>query len=731
MPNKLELTFVGKNDEVNIEPRILIENKELSNVESDNNTENMIIHGDNLLALKALESKYAGKVKCIYIDPPYNTGSAFEHYYDNLEHSIWLKLMKMRLEILRRLLKDEGTIFIQIDDEEQAYLKVLCDEVFGRKNFINMISVNMKNIAGASGGGEDKRLKKNCEYILIYSKDYEKFNSFKKINSYTEISKLLKYYEENDISWKYTSVIVNKGKKEYVCSTKDGTGEQIKIYRRADTEFKSVNKIAQEENLQIKEVYKKYFNSIFVTAMPQSSIRPRVLNALVSNGDILSKDSVYSIEYIPITGKNKGKVYEQFYKGEKLRLFAWFKDVAVIRDNNVYKIDEKGTFINMKGEFKADKKLGDGGDTLNIHVKAPYEVKLGYKFFLDVDREYFVVPVLNKFDAGVDGKFMIKPEVLIGYDKKLKFVDQKITLYTFDAYSFSFNICGVEFWVDVCPNIYMKFNANVSGAFYGGFQYHYERTFQAGVTYHNKWNAYGDTKLVADKLTFITPRTKFEAEASCGLFLGADLVVDKVAGPSIAVGPKVSANAKLEYAPFDTKQPITFNASLKAGVYAEMGAKLKLWKFDIAEWKSKPINLVPEKEFWSYQYPKSAEENNSDNDQVNKQMNELQQEWEKQNPELARKNAALSELQKAIDNWKKVKPTVSNYDLGSINIVKGTIVNSIYNYKDLEGYKNQDANMFNLITEMVAYEQILKNNGKLPPLDDVLGGIRKWYKSIQ
>ena len=344
MPNKLELTFVGKNDEVNIEPRILIENKELSNVESDNNTENMIIHGDNLLALKALESKYAGKVKCIYIDPPYNTGSAFEHYDDNLEHSIWLKLMKMRLEILRRLLKDEGTIFIQIDDEEQAYLKVLCDEVFGRKNFINMISVNMKNIAGASGGGEDKRLKKNCEYILIYSKDYEKFNSFKKINSYTEISKLLKYYEENDISWKYTSVIVNKGKKEYVCSTKDGTGEQIKIYRRADTEFKSVNKIAQEENLQIKEVYKKYFNSIFVTAMPQSSIRPRVLNALVSNGDILSKDSVYSIEYIPITGKNKGKVYEQFYKGEKLRLFAWFKDVAVIRDNNVYKIDEKGTY---------------------------------------------------------------------------------------------------------------------------------------------------------------------------------------------------------------------------------------------------------------------------------------------------------------------------------------------------------------------------------------------------
>ena len=87
MGNKLELTWLGKEKEIKIEPIILIENKELSNIENDPETENMLIHGDNLLALKALESKYAGQVKCIYIDPPYNTGSAFEHYDDNLEHS--------------------------------------------------------------------------------------------------------------------------------------------------------------------------------------------------------------------------------------------------------------------------------------------------------------------------------------------------------------------------------------------------------------------------------------------------------------------------------------------------------------------------------------------------------------------------------------------------------------------------------------------------------------------
>ena len=172
MANKLELTWYGKENEPKIEPRLLIENKELSNTNNDPNTQNMLIHGDNLLALKALENKYANKVKCIYIDPPYNIAAMNEYYDDLLEHSEWLNRMRPRLEILKNLLCEEGSIWIQISDEEQAYLKVLCDEIFGRRNFINMISVNMKNTAGASGGGEDKRLKKNCEFILAYAKNY-------------------------------------------------------------------------------------------------------------------------------------------------------------------------------------------------------------------------------------------------------------------------------------------------------------------------------------------------------------------------------------------------------------------------------------------------------------------------------------------------------------------------------------------------------------------------------
>lgn len=162
---KLELTWIGKGDEPKIEPRILIHDKEKSY--GDENTENMLIHGDNLLALKALEQQYAGQVKCIYIDPPYNTGSAFEHYDDNLEHSIWLGLMKSRLEILKNLLSDDGSIWISIDDDEGHYLKILCDEVFGRTNFVNTVIWEKKY----APQNDAKWLSDSHDFILVYAKN--------------------------------------------------------------------------------------------------------------------------------------------------------------------------------------------------------------------------------------------------------------------------------------------------------------------------------------------------------------------------------------------------------------------------------------------------------------------------------------------------------------------------------------------------------------------------------
>ena len=170
MANKLELTWYGKDEPIRVEPRLLIENVALSNTAADPDTQNMLIHGDNLLALKALESKFAGQVKCIYIDPPYNTGSAFEHYDDNLEHSQWLNLMRPRLEILWRLLSEDGSLWISIDDDEQAYMKVLCDELFGRSSFIASIIWQKRtspDMRAVISDGHD--------YVLVYAKDKDLF----------------------------------------------------------------------------------------------------------------------------------------------------------------------------------------------------------------------------------------------------------------------------------------------------------------------------------------------------------------------------------------------------------------------------------------------------------------------------------------------------------------------------------------------------------------------------
>ena len=175
MRQKLELTWIGKDARPKLEPRILLSDPEKSyhakhRVTSDDFFDNQLIFGDNLLALKALEQEYTGKVKCVFIDPPYNTGSAFTHYDDGVEHSIWLSLMRDRLEILRRLLADDGSLWITIDDNEAHYLKVLCDEVFGRKNFVITIAWQKvfakKNKALISG---------SHDHILVVAKDIGKW----------------------------------------------------------------------------------------------------------------------------------------------------------------------------------------------------------------------------------------------------------------------------------------------------------------------------------------------------------------------------------------------------------------------------------------------------------------------------------------------------------------------------------------------------------------------------
>lgn len=174
---KLELTWIGKEERPKLEPRILIEDSEKSyhaNLKYSENDifDNKLIFGDNLLALKALEQEFAGKVKCVFIDPPYNTGSAFEHYEDGIEHSIWLTLIRERLEVLHRLLSDDGSIWITIDDHECHYLKIVCDEIFGRANFLCDIAWEKRYAPPPDTKG--------FGYIHDHILCYQKSNSFKR-----------------------------------------------------------------------------------------------------------------------------------------------------------------------------------------------------------------------------------------------------------------------------------------------------------------------------------------------------------------------------------------------------------------------------------------------------------------------------------------------------------------------------------------------------------------------
>ena len=209
MKQKLELTWIGKDNRPRLEPRILIEDSgrsyhaRLRFTESDN-YDNRLIFGDNLLALKSLELELAGKVRCVFIDPPYNTGSAFTHYDDGLEHSIWLSLMRDRLELIRRLLSPDGSLWITIDDNEVHYLKVLLDETFGRSNFIaNMIW--------------EKRLSRenrrafsfNHDHILLYGKDKNSFEAVRNPLGLTQ-DVLARYKNpDNDPRGPWQSVSIN------------------------------------------------------------------------------------------------------------------------------------------------------------------------------------------------------------------------------------------------------------------------------------------------------------------------------------------------------------------------------------------------------------------------------------------------------------------------------------------------------------------------------------------
>ncbi|WP_286262229.1 site-specific DNA-methyltransferase [Thalassotalea atypica] len=299
---KLELTWVGKNQRPKLEPRILLEDPSKSyhashKVNENDIFDNKLIFGDNLLALKALEQEYTGRVKCIYIDPPFNTQQAFEHYDDGVEHSLWLNLMKSRIEVLHKLLSDDGTFFIHIDDNELAYIIVLLDEIFGRSNRTYISTFKQSSVSGPKS--VNPGLVSTTSFVIIYAKNKSSWKPNKlyvKTDRDSRYSKYISNFEDDYSTWRLEPIA------------------------EAFASFKGI-----EKKLLKKELGAKYESEIekFVLAEPRRVVR----TARIAEKDVAAAAK----EQLRLSKENKNIVFKAeregssdiyFLNGEQLIFYS-------------------------------------------------------------------------------------------------------------------------------------------------------------------------------------------------------------------------------------------------------------------------------------------------------------------------------------------------------------------------------------------------------------------------
>lgn len=311
-------------------------------------TGNLYIEGDSLDALKLLQKGYRNSIRLIYIDPPYNTGNDFIFRDDfsaggakNSErpgsrrssakhsHAEWCSMMYPRLKLARELLTDDGLLFLSIDDNEIANLRQICDEIFGEENYINLVTVKSKASSGASGGGEDKRLKKNTEYIYIYARMKRRMR-LRQPEKRIPISEYRKEHRAHKTGFYYTRILEDPGEKELLADS-DG----FRVYARKGYRFSTVSAKMAEEHLTEGEVYGKYFDRIFMVTNAQTSLLQKV------NRSTPRDRMLVSYEYTPKTGRSRGKSIEKFVWNKTL--IVWLADSAEKRDGVVYKKERLGT----------------------------------------------------------------------------------------------------------------------------------------------------------------------------------------------------------------------------------------------------------------------------------------------------------------------------------------------------------------------------------------------------
>lgn len=329
-------------------------------------TKNLFIEGDNLDALKLLQETYLGKVKMIYIDPPYNTGNDFI-YEDDFSvtadeflkrsnqkdesgnrlvantmsngrfHSDWLSMMYPRLKLASRLLRDDGIVFVHIDDNEVDSLGKLCAEVFGEDNFINIITVKTK-VGGVSGSSEGKSLKDTTEFIWAFAKNKENLQ-LNPVYIKTKLSDRIRAYEQDGKSWKYTSIITKLTDKVLI---KEDDNKGVRFFGYKTLETMSIQAFARANKLTEEDVYNQYADKIFRTTNAQSSVRQTVIKE-TKNTDY----PMYGCEYSPIKGRNEGTVIEVLYKAgstsDQRNMVMFLSDVVQKIDGVYYYLDKVGS----------------------------------------------------------------------------------------------------------------------------------------------------------------------------------------------------------------------------------------------------------------------------------------------------------------------------------------------------------------------------------------------------
>ena len=442
---KYELTWAGKKTAKKMAQEDVV-GRTLKFIPEDSKnadtTENLYIEGENLEVLKLLRQNYYGAVKMIYIDPPYNTGSDFiyndsftiskeksdfeegntseygEKYTinnrsSNRFHAIWLSNMYMRLKIAKDLLRDDGLIFISIDDNELENLLKICNEIFGEKNFINTISAFTKVSAGASGGGEDKKLKKNIEYVCIFAKNVDSISSMNSIYKETELMDYIDRMKKDNKSFKYTNVLVKCDGLVPYGVTKDGDGDDIEISKVTDYEIKTVKQLAKEENISEKEVYYKYYDRVMTTTNAQTSIRDRVWKATDN------ENNMYIASYVTKSGKNKGKKIDIIFMGKQKVLVIWLKDTAIQKNGVIYKREKIGTFW-------------DGLSWINVTKEGAIRFDNGKKPIAFIQRMIQLVPcdedmiVLDFFSGSGTVAHAIMQENVENPNRKIKCISVQI-----------------------------------------------------------------------------------------------------------------------------------------------------------------------------------------------------------------------------------------------------------------------------------------------------------------